>query len=255
MRFNPVTREMAAQARRMRAEGMSYHLVASELRANPQDVRNAVIGETFCDLLDPPPVPEPKLDRHAPKEDRYWPGPQYDFIGGEWVLSAEWSLKEVPRTRRAEWSPAPRKAVVPGLYRGFIVTVEDIELLTRTVQGQGVKKPGSQAKSKLSPAQREEILLKYQEGTSQTALAREYGVGVRTVARVIAAFKHERGEVRAEVVHISAARSHKLTLADARAIRAAHANGTRQAELARQYGVSSSRISDIVHHKSWKESA
>jgi hypothetical protein len=46
--------------------------------------------------------------------------------------------------------------------------------------------------------------------------------------------------------------SAKLTEDDVRAIRKAHANGARQAELARQYHMSASGMSSVLHHESWR---
>jgi predicted transcriptional regulator len=152
MKYNPITRAMAAWARRQYRLGDTYHRIAMDVRVNPADIREAVTGETFTDITDPPPIPEP------------------------------------PNRRIGQWyEPTMPEVIGPELYaKIFDVRSEE---------------PEPKVPARLKPVDR----------------------------------------------------TRKLTLEGARAIRAAHAAGARGAHLAKEYGVSSSTISNIVTGKQWKE--
>lgn len=100
---------------------------------------------------------------------------------------------------------------------------------------------------KLSPAQEQEIVTRFVNGTmSQRALAAEYGVSQALVSKILLSALPQPLPMR---------RATKLTVAQVQAIRAAYAAGARQTDLAQQYGTDSGTMSRIVHNKAWRDDA
>lgn len=75
------------------------------------------------------------------------------------------------------------------------------------------------------------------------------------LCRVRCCVRPDHLEPVTRLVNIERGLAAKLTRADAAAIRAAVANGARQCDVARRFGVSRPRISLIVNGKAWREAA
>ena len=115
------------------------------------------------------------------------------------------------------------------------------------------------ARWKIHPATVERLRKRYALGrVSMAALARQYGVGVGTMSRIL------RGERRRKVAgplatcqlrHASKGEAHgrsKLTARQVRQMRRRYARGgVTQTALARAYGVTSVAIHFIVQRKTW----